>query len=132
MRLPMIEPTHARLHLHVLRTDGGLRRDGAFVPLPEPDAAMLEGLWRRTVLAAFVRQGWLGEAAAARMLAWPHPGLGAYVGASRGTPDGGAGVPGAEAGPRAGTLRGARALRGGLCDAAPGLVAGARRRSSRS
>ena len=32
------------------------------------------------MLAAFVRQGWLEEDAAAGMLAWPHSGFGAYLG----------------------------------------------------
>ena len=71
---------HWHPHLHVLMSDGAFRRDGSFVPLPEPDATVLEELWRRSVLAAFVRQGWLEEDAAAGMLAWPHSGFGAYLG----------------------------------------------------
>ncbi len=71
---------HWHPHLHVLMSDGAFRRDGSFVPLPEPDATVLEGLWRRSVLAVFVRQGWLEEDAAAGMLAWPHSGFGAYLG----------------------------------------------------
>ena len=62
---------HLHPHLHVLLTDGAFRRDGTFVPLPEPDAAVLEEMWRRTVLAEFVRHGWIEEDAAAGMLAWP-------------------------------------------------------------
>jgi len=71
---------HVHPHLHVLMTDGGFRRDGTFVPLPTPDAAVLEEAWRRAVLAEFVRQGWLEEDQAAGMLAWPHSGFGAYLG----------------------------------------------------
>jgi hypothetical protein len=71
---------HWHPHLHVLMSDGGFRRDGGFVPLPEPDAAVLEALWRRVVLAEFVRRDWLEEDAAAGMLAWPHSGFGAYLG----------------------------------------------------
>ncbi len=71
---------HLHPHLHVLLTDGAFRRDGTFVPLPEPEAAVLEETWRRAVLAEFVRRGWLEEDAAAGMLAWPHSGFGAYLG----------------------------------------------------
>ena len=71
---------HFHPHLHVLMSDGGFRRDGTFVPLPAPDAAVLERLWQRSVLAEFVRRGWLEEDAAAAMLAWPHSGFGAYLG----------------------------------------------------
>ncbi len=73
---------HLHPHLHVLLSDGAFRRDGTFVPLPPPNPAVLEELWRRQVLAWFVRQGWLDEDAAAGMLAWPHSGFGAYVGPS--------------------------------------------------
>jgi hypothetical protein len=69
-----------RITLHVLMSDGAFRRDGTFVPLPVPEPAVLEELWRRAVLAWFVRQGWLEEDEAAGMLAWPHSGFGAYVG----------------------------------------------------
>ena len=71
---------HVHPHLHVLLTDGAFRRDGTFVPLPPPDPAVLEELWRRAVLAWFVRQGGLEPDAAAGMLAWPHSGFGAYIG----------------------------------------------------
>ena len=71
---------HRHPHLHVLMTDGAFRRDGTFVPLPAPEAAVLEELWRRAVLAESVRHGWLEEDAAAGMLAWPHSGFGAYIG----------------------------------------------------
>ena len=71
---------HFHPHLHVLMTDGAFRRDGTFVPLPEPEPAVLEALWQRAVLAEFVRRGWLEEDAAAGMLSWPHSGFGAYVG----------------------------------------------------
>ena len=64
----------------MLLTDGAFRRDGTFVPLPPHDPAVLEQLWRRAVLAWFVRQGWLEEEDAAGMLAWPHSGFGAYLG----------------------------------------------------
>jgi hypothetical protein len=37
----------------------------------------VEEAWRRSVLAEFVRHGWLEEAAAAGMLGWPHSGFGA-------------------------------------------------------
>ncbi len=71
---------HLHPHLHVLMTDGGFRRDGTFVLLPAPDPAVLEEAWRRAVLAAFVRQGWLEEDQAAGMLGGPHSGFGAYRG----------------------------------------------------
>jgi len=71
---------HLHPHLHVRMTDGGFRRDGTFVPLPEPDLVVLEELWRRSVLAECVRQGWLEEEAAAGMLGWAHSGFGAYLG----------------------------------------------------
>ena len=71
---------HVHPHLHVLMTDGAFRRDGAFVALPTPDPAVLEAAWRRSVLAEFVRRGWLEEDAAAGMLGWPHSGFGAYLG----------------------------------------------------
>ena len=61
-------------------TDGGFRRDGTFVALPTPEPAVLEEVWRRAVLAEFVRRGWLEEDEAAGMLAWPHSGFGAYIG----------------------------------------------------
>ncbi len=41
---------------------------------------MLEEAWRRSVLAEFVRVGWLDEDAAAGMMGWPHSGFGAYLG----------------------------------------------------
>jgi hypothetical protein len=47
---------HWHPHLHVLMGDDAFHRDGSFVPLPEPDTTVLEELWRRSVLAAFVRQ----------------------------------------------------------------------------
>ena len=71
---------HLHPHLHVLMTDGAFRRDGTFVTLPEPDAAVLEEAWRRSLLAEFVRRGWLEEDAAVGMLGWPHSGFGAYLG----------------------------------------------------
>ena len=71
---------HLHPHLHVLMTDGGYRRDGAFVPLPAPNPVVLEEAWRRAVLAEFVRRGWLEENEAVGMIAWPHSGFGAYVG----------------------------------------------------
>jgi hypothetical protein len=74
--------THLHPHLHVLMCDGAFRRDGGFVPLPPPEPALLEELGRRSVLAWFVRQGWLEQDEAAAMLAWPHSGFGAYVGLS--------------------------------------------------
>jgi hypothetical protein len=64
----------------VLLTDGAFRREGTFEPLPVPEPAVLEELWRRAVLGEFVRPGWLKEDAAAGMLAWPHSGFGAYIG----------------------------------------------------
>jgi hypothetical protein len=71
---------HLHPHLHVLMTDGGFRRDGTFVRLPEPEPAVLEEAWRRSVLAEFVRRGWLEADEAAAMLGWPHSGFGAHVG----------------------------------------------------
>jgi hypothetical protein len=50
------------------------------VRLPEPEPAVLEELWRRSVLVEFVRRGWLEEDEAAGMLGWPHSGFGAYLG----------------------------------------------------
>ena len=44
------------------------------------DAAVLAEVWRRAVLALFVREGWLEQDAATSMLAWPHSGFSAYVG----------------------------------------------------
>jgi hypothetical protein len=41
---------------------------------------VLVEVWRRAVLALFVREGWLEQDAAASMLAWPHSGFSAYVG----------------------------------------------------
>jgi len=43
---------------------------------------LLAGAWQRAVLALFVREGWLEADAAAAMLAWPHSGFGAHVGAA--------------------------------------------------
>jgi hypothetical protein len=71
---------HFHPHLHVLMSDGAYRRDGSFVPLPEPEPMVLEARWQRAVLAEFVRRGWLEEDAAAGMMSWPHSGFGAYVG----------------------------------------------------
>ncbi len=71
---------HWHPHLHVLVTDGAFRRDGTFLPAPAHDPAVLEEAWRRAVLAAFVRAGWLEEEAATAMLGWPHSGFGAHVG----------------------------------------------------
>jgi hypothetical protein len=50
------------------------------VPLPVPEPAVLEEAWWRSLLAEFVRRGWLEGDAAAGMLAWPHSGFGAYLG----------------------------------------------------
>ena len=33
---------HVHPHLHVLMTDSAFRRDGTFVPLPEPEPTVLE------------------------------------------------------------------------------------------
>ena len=71
---------HAHPHWHLLVTDGGFRRDGAFVAAPAHDAAVLEEAWRRAVLGWFVAQEWLEEDAAQAMLGWPHSGFGAHVG----------------------------------------------------
>jgi hypothetical protein len=65
---------HRHPHLHVLMTDGAFPRDGTFVRLPEPEPAVLEEAWRRSVLAEFVRRGWLEEDAAAGMLGCRIPG----------------------------------------------------------
>jgi len=61
-------------------TDGGFRRNGTFVRLPEPEPTVLEEAWRRAVLAEFVHRGWFEEDEAAAMLGWPHSGFGAYLG----------------------------------------------------
>jgi hypothetical protein len=50
---------HWHPHLHVLMSDGAFRQDGSFVPLPQPEAAVLEGLWQRVALGESVRRGWL-------------------------------------------------------------------------
>ena len=71
---------HWHPHLHVLMSDGAFCHDGTFLPAPAHEAAVLEGAWRRAVLAAFVRAGWLEEEAAIAMLGWPHSGFGAHVG----------------------------------------------------
>ena len=71
---------HLHPHLHVLVTDGAFRRDGTLVPLPVPEPAVLEESWRRSLLAEFVRRGWLEEEAATGRLGWPHSGFGAYIG----------------------------------------------------
>ena len=71
---------HLHPHLHVLVTDGAFRRDGRFVPLPVPEPAVLEEVWRRSVLGEFVRRDWLEEEAATGMMSWPHSGFGAYLG----------------------------------------------------
>ncbi len=42
------------------------------MPLPEPEPAVLEEAWRRSVLVEFVRRGWLEEDAASGMMSWPH------------------------------------------------------------
>jgi hypothetical protein len=73
---------HWHPHLHLVVSDGGFRRDGRFVAQSAHDASVLAGAWQRAVLALFVRQGWLEEDAAAAMLAWPHSGFGAHVGAA--------------------------------------------------
>ena len=71
---------HWHPHLHLVVTDGGFRRDGSFVTQSAHDAAVLAEVWRRAVLALFVREGWLEQDAAASMLTWPHSGFSAYVG----------------------------------------------------
>jgi hypothetical protein len=48
--------------------------------LQAPEPAVLEEAWPRSVLAEFVRRGWLEEDDAMAMLAWPHSGFGAYLG----------------------------------------------------
>jgi hypothetical protein len=73
---------HWHPHLHVVVSDGAFRRDGTFVASPAHDAGVLGEAWRRAVLSLFVREGWFDEAAAASMLAWPHSGFGAHVGAA--------------------------------------------------
>ena len=65
---------------HVLMTDGAFRDDGSFIASPTHDAAVLESVWQRAVLAWFVDQGWLDEDAAQAMLAWPHSGFGTHLG----------------------------------------------------
>ena len=63
---------HLHPHLHVLMTDGGFRRDRTFVALPTPEPAVLEEAWRRSVLAEFVRHGWLEQDEAAVPVGeWP-------------------------------------------------------------
>ena len=59
---------HVHSHLHVRMTDGAFRHEGSFVPIPTPDPAVLEEVWRRSVLAELVRRGWLEEDEAAGML----------------------------------------------------------------
>jgi hypothetical protein len=71
---------HWHPHLHLVVTDGAFRRDGSFVTQTAHDAAVLAELWRRAVLALFVRQDWLEQDAASSMLAWLHSGFSAYVG----------------------------------------------------
>jgi hypothetical protein len=44
-------------HLHLLAMDGAYRDDGSFVPLSFHDPATLTELFRRKVLAAFVKDG---------------------------------------------------------------------------
>ena len=73
---------HWHPHLHLVVTDGGFRRDGGFVTQAAHEPAVLAEAWRRAVLSLFVRQGWLEEDAAASMLAWPHSGFSAHVGAA--------------------------------------------------
>lgn len=56
---------HRHPHPHVLKRDGACRRDGTFVPLPEPEPGVLEESWRGSVPAEFVRRGGLEADAAA-------------------------------------------------------------------
>jgi hypothetical protein len=62
-------------HLHLLVTDGAYRDDGSFVPLMFHDPAVLTELFRRKVLAAFVKEGLFTPETANSMLAWPHSGF---------------------------------------------------------
>ena len=104
-------------HLHVLMTDGAFRDDGSFIASPTHDAAVLESVWQRAVLAWFVDQGWLDEDAAQAMLAWPHSGFGAHLGPA---------IPGDDRECPTTTRVGARARRGARRCARGGRAGGAR------
>jgi hypothetical protein len=66
---------HPHLHLHLLVTDGGFRRDGTFVSWPAHDTARLTEAFRRAVLRLFVRLALFDEDQAAGMMTWPHSGF---------------------------------------------------------
>ena len=62
-------------HVHVLAADGVFRADGAFVRLPPIPEALLEGGFRRAVLAFLVEKRAVSEELRARMLGWRYSGF---------------------------------------------------------
>lgn len=62
-------------HVHVLAADGVFRADGTFVPLPPIPEALLEGGFRRAVLAYLVEERAISEELRCRMLGWRYSGF---------------------------------------------------------
>jgi hypothetical protein len=67
-------------HIHAIVAEGVFALDGTFHAIPCPPAWVFEEVFRRLLLAAFVRAERLSEEFADRLLAWHHSGFSVYVG----------------------------------------------------
>lgn len=62
-------------HLHIIATDGCFDRDGGFMVGAEPDASVLEGLFRLEVFSMLKKEGKINGAIIENMLTWHHSGF---------------------------------------------------------
>ena len=65
-------------HIHVLVTDGGFMRDGAFRPLAWFHSQHVERLFRAEVLRMLLRKELITEAIVDNLLSWRHSGFSAH------------------------------------------------------
>jgi hypothetical protein len=75
-----------RPHIHVLATEGLVRPDDTFVPVPTIDALLFEHTLRRRVFNLLLRRAKITPAVVDAMQSWHHSGFSAHT-ATRVTPE---------------------------------------------
>jgi len=74
------EPAVPVPHIHAIVAEGLFALDGTFHAIPCPPAWVFEEVFRRLLLAAFVRAERLSEEFCDRLLSWRHSGFSVFVG----------------------------------------------------
>ena len=69
------ELAHYHPHQHCLATDGGVRPDGTFVPLPKISAEPFLKLWEHKIFRLLLDEGRINEETVKQMRTWRHSGF---------------------------------------------------------